>query len=153
MATGVQTPPQAREPAPLLIQTRDAGLGAVICAALWQLRHKLPDMTLTIDLEEVEKLQASLKHNDQKPKLQVNVSHAVMSLSMVDAATGNGIVQSESTEKDQDRKEAAASLRQTADTAVQLVADHRAMLAAGSDSESLTRELHEALLTLARALR
>jgi len=153
MATAAVTPPKPRDPAPLLLQTRDAGLSAVICAALWQLRHTLQDMTLAIELEEVEKFQASLEHNEQKPKLQVNVTHSLLVLSMVDAKTEASIVQSESTERDLAKKEAGARLRQMADNAGQLVADHRSMIARGEDSESMTRELHDMVLTMAKALR
>ena len=34
MATGAVTPPQPREPAPLLVQTKAAGLEAMMCCAL-----------------------------------------------------------------------------------------------------------------------
>lgn len=152
MATA-STPPKPRDPAPLLLQTRDAGLGAIMCAALWQLRHTLPDMTLAIELEEVEKFQASLEHNEQKPKLQINVTHNLLVLNMVDAKTEASIVQSENNERDQDKKEARNKLRQMADNAGQLVADHRSMIARGEESESMTRELHDMVLTLAKALR
>jgi hypothetical protein len=145
--------PTPREPAPLLVQTRDAGLSAVLCAALWQLRHQLKDMTLAIDLEEVEKFEACLTYNEQKPKLQINVTHQALTVSMVDAKTNNGIIQSESSEKDQDRKEAANQMRLYASQSVQLVNDHRAMIASGQDSDSLTNELYAALLTLAKAYR
>lgn len=153
VGTGTPTPPKPRDPAPLLLQTRDAGLSAVLCCALWQLRHSLQDMTLAIELEEVEKFQASLEHNEQKPKLQINVTHNLLVLSMVDAKTEAAIVQSESNERDLDKKEAKARLRQMADSAGQLVADHRSMIARGEESESMTRELHDMVLTMAKALR
>ena len=153
MATEQKVAPTPREPAPLLIQTRDAGLGAVICAALWQLRHQLPDMTLAIELDQVEKFQAALEYNGQKPKLQVTVTHSIMALSMVDAKTGNGIVQSESTEADLQAKEQRAKIRQVASEVPGLVAEQRSMAARGEDSESVVRDLCDAAMLLARALR
>lgn len=144
--------PAAREPHPDMV-TLKGDLAMVICAGLWQLRHKLPDMTLQIEAEEVDKFKRALEYNEQKPKLLVHATHDRLVVAMVDASTGNMIIQSESEERDLDRKEAFQKLRATADGINALCADIRGLQARGEESTALTGELMEAAMVLAKAVR
>ena len=142
--------PKPREPHPKTLELSKS-LPQILCAALWQLRHKLPDMTLQITVEEIEKFERSLAYNEQKPKLAVLATHDRLVVCMTDA-TGSQIIQSESTEDDLKRKEALQERALLVSNTNSLVSEHRAMLARGEDSESIVRELHNACLTMAKML-
>lgn len=144
--------PKPRDPHPTALSMKD-DLALVLTGALWQLRHQIPDMTLEIEIDEIDKFQKSLEYNEQKPKLQLNATHDRLVVSMCDAKTGAAIVQSESTQADQDKKEASVRLRKMISDAPQLVADHEAMIRRGEGSDSMSRELHETVMALVRALR
>jgi len=142
--------PTPREPHPAAVAL-EKDVAAIICAALWQLRHQLPDMTLQIEVEEIEKFHSCLAYNQQKAVPRITATHDRLVVSMTDAA-GAGIIQSESTERDLEKKERLLAVRRMASEAQELVAQHRSLLARGEESEQLTRELHEVVLMLAKAV-
>ena len=143
--------PQAKPPHPALTElAKDPP--SVVIAMLWQLRHKLQDMAVTITPDQLERLHAALAYNEQKPALHMITSHNALVVTMLDQS-GNQIIQSESTEQDQADKERAAQVRNAAQMAESLIADHRAMAARGEVSEALTAELYHALELLAKAAR
>jgi len=142
--------PTPREPHPAAVAL-EKDVSAIICAALWQLRHQLPDMTLQIEVEEIEKFHSCLAYNQQKAVPRITATHDRLVVGMADAS-GAGIIQSESTMRDLEKKERLLAVRRMASEAQELVAQHRSLLARGEESEQLTRELHEVVLMLAKAV-
>lgn len=144
--------PTPKPPHPLAVKVAESA-GAALCAALWALRHQLQDMTLVISGEELEKFQKSLDYHSQAPILQLVPSHRGLAISMIDKDQRVAITQSESTEEDQRRKEAAQSRRALVEQIPNLVNEHRAMRATGADSDSMVDEIHAAAMAAYEACR
>lgn len=101
----------------------------------------------------MEKLQKSLEYHEQQATLRMTPTHRGLYISMVDATSQAAIIQSESDEDDQKRKEKRARETAMVESLPQLIAEHRAMLATGADSETLVRDIHEAALAAYQAAR
>lgn len=139
---------------PVLVKQAERAqqLEAAMCAMLWTLRHKNEDFTILVPPAQEQSFSASMKYNEQQPRIHLDETKHGLVIRMA-CEDGTGIVQSESTEEDQDKKEKYIKMRQIRDSVPGLVAEHKNLEDAMEDSSSLNNELRYAALFLAQQLR
>lgn len=143
------TPKEPTETAKLLTNQPHA---VIITAMLWAQRNRLDNMAMVIPDAEVEAFRKSLDYNEQKPKLVVEARNGYTVVRMEDATTGNAIVQSESDEKAQDRKEEAQRVRAAAQQARGAVEQAKLDLQSNTISNSTILELCDLVSMMAKEL-
>jgi hypothetical protein len=123
-----------------------------MCLCLWSLRFKLQDFSIHVAPADVETFRRSMEYNQQSPKLELNETTSGIFLRMCDSK-GNNITQSESSERDLEKKENFSRATMARDQVPGLIAEHMKMTEAGSSSSGLNSDLYQCLQTLAAALR
>jgi len=144
--------PKPKEPTDTAKMLTNQPHAVIITAMLWCIRNSLDNFAMVIADEQVEAFRKSLDYNEQKPKLIIEARHGYTVVRMEDAATGNAIIQSESTEKDQDKKEAAQKLRTAVQQSRGVIEQAKADLSTQTISNSTILDLCDLCSLMAKEL-
>lgn len=118
---------------------------------IWKVRTALPALVIQITPADREAFQQSLDYNEQKCKLNIEDRNGTTLIHLTDETTGDQIIATENNEKDLDKAQAAANLRQLKGAAPGLATALRSHLASGTMSDSLIQEACDTLTALAGA--
>lgn len=150
--------PEQQDPLAIVVGNPNRALQVL----LWKIRHRYPDLAVTITAEEIAALDACTDYLEVTPEAKVSRPHIGQAgqpmtpapyvvIAMVQAGTQNAVRAIENNQADRDRQIRAEQVRAIAAAARQKTAMLRNGLRAGTFSESEIDDALGEFATLAQA--